>query len=69
MADGLSQNEELKPEPRLDPNLPEYPTPEQAETMYNAWRTGGQEGIRQALREARLMREKATGSSLSEDKP
>jgi hypothetical protein len=43
---------EEKPAARQDKS--DYPTDEQMTTMFSAWKAGGKEGIRQALREARV---------------
>ncbi len=35
--------------PKLDPTKSQYPNDEQMTTMFNAWKTGGEEGLRKAL--------------------
>ena len=57
MAEEPSLDGQDRPTPRLDPSLPDYPTPEQSAAMFNAWKKGGREGLMQALREARIRRE------------
>jgi hypothetical protein len=40
-----------QPGPQLSPERNEYPTDEQMDTIFNAWRKDGKEGIARALRE------------------